>query len=143
MIYLDSCALVKLIREEAESAGLQRWLDDHVDELHVTSGIARAEVVRAVRRNNSADDGTPIDPEALQRELAAAIEVLDAVAQIAVDDDILDRTGSVAAPTVRTLDAIHLVSATELDPSHTDFVTYDARLARAAADAGLRIAAPG
>src|SRR5688572_724733 len=49
MIYLDSCALVKLIREESESLALQAWLDERADEVMITSELARAEVLRAVR----------------------------------------------------------------------------------------------
>lgn len=51
--------------------------------------------------------------------------MLAAVAQVAVDSDILDRTGALTAPMIRTLDAIPLVSATEWDPSDVELVTYD------------------
>lgn len=46
------------------------------------------------------------------------------------------------APMMRTLDAIHLVSAAEWDPSDVELVTYDRRLAAAATDAGIAVVAP-
>ncbi|MGH4013611.1 MAG: type II toxin-antitoxin system VapC family toxin [Pseudonocardiaceae bacterium] len=143
MIYLDSCALVKLVRAEDGSSALQEWLDERADELIVTSELSRAEVLRTVRRNNHRDTGELIDPAAVAEELSEAAEVLTAVAQIAVDSDILDRAGAVTAPMIRTLDAIHLVSAAHWDPSDVELVTYDHRLAAAAADAGMTVVAPG
>lgn len=50
MIYLDSLALMKLIREEAETAALQEWLSDHPEEPVVTSELGRVEILRAARR---------------------------------------------------------------------------------------------
>jgi hypothetical protein len=43
---------------------------------------------------------------------------------------------------IRTLDAIPLVSAAEWDPSDVELVTYDRRLAAAAADAGMTVLTP-
>ncbi len=68
--------------------------------------------------------------------------MLAAVAQVAVDRDVLDRVGELSSPMTRTLDAIHLVSAAEWDPPDVQFVTYDLRLATAARDAGMDVAAP-
>ena len=142
MIYLASCALVKLVRTEDGSSALQEWLDERSDELAVTSALSRAEVLRTIRRNNHRETGELIDPAALAQELAEAAEVLAAVAQVAVDSDILDRAGALTAPLIRTLDAIHLVSAAEWDPSDVELVTYDRRLAAAATDAGMTVVAP-
>ena len=142
MIYLDSWALVKLVRTEDGSGALQEWLDERRDQLAVTSALSRAEVLRTIRRNNHRENGELIDPTALADELAEAAEVLAAVAQVAVDSDILDRAGALTAPMIRTLDAIHLVSAAEWDPSDVELVTYDRRLAAAAADAGMTVIAP-
>ncbi len=44
---------------------------------------------------------------------------------------------------LRTLDAIHLASALDMGADLEAFVTYDARLAAAARDAGLTVVSPG
>lgn len=142
MIYLDSSALVKLVRAEDASEALQSWIDQRADTLLVTSALARAEVLRAVRRNNHTDTGALIDPEAFEAELTQAAEVLDAIAQIAIDDTILHWAGVFPAPMIRTLDAIHLASAAEFDPCAMTFVTYDHRLAAEAQGAGIAVIAP-
>lgn len=142
MIYLDSCALVKLIRDEDESAALRAWLDEQGDELLVTSELAEAEVVRAIRRAGHSNQGTVADPAMLARQLEAATDVLADVDQLLLDRTILLMAGRLEAPMVRTLDAIHLVSALEVNINETRFVTYDRRLAAAAQDAGLTVIAP-
>ncbi|MDQ3760792.1 MAG: type II toxin-antitoxin system VapC family toxin [Actinomycetota bacterium] len=142
MIYLDSSALVKLVRTEDCSDALQAWIDQRADALLVTSALARAEVLRAVRRNNHTDSGALIDPVAFDAELVGATEVLGSIAQIAIDDAILDRAGGLASPMIRALDAIHLASATELEPAELIFVTYDHRLAAEAEGIGLTVIAP-
>jgi predicted nucleic acid-binding protein len=45
-------------------------------------------------------------------------------------------------PELRSLDAIHLASAAILGPSVRQIVTYDGRMADAAAAAGWTVAAP-
>lgn len=142
MIYLDSSAIVKLVRAEDSSEALQSWIDERADSLLVTSALARAEVLRAVRRNNHTDSGALIDPAAFTAELAVATEVLDSIAQTVIDDPILDRAGNFASSTIRTLDAIHLASAAEFDLAELAFVTYDHRLAAAAQDIGIAVVAP-
>ncbi len=142
MIYLDSCALVKLIRDEDETVALQSWLDDRADDVVVTSELALAEVIRVVRRNNHTDQGELIDADELAADLDEAAAVLAATAQVAVDREILERAGALDAPMIRTLDAIHLASALALAPAVTEFVTYDRRSAEIARAAGLVVVGP-
>ncbi len=142
MIYLDSCALVKLIRDEDETVALQSWLDDRADDVVVTSELALAEVIRVVRRNNHTDQGELIDADELAADLDEAAAVLAATAQVAVDREILERAGALDAPMIRTLDAIHLASALALAPAVTEFVTYDRRSAEIARAAGLVLVGP-
>jgi uncharacterized protein len=142
VIYLDSSALVKLVRLEGGSGALQEWLDERADELQVTSELARTEVVRAIHRAAHTDRGELIDGAALTEQLGEAADVLAAVAQIAIDQDVLDRAGELSSPMTRTLDAIHLVSAAGWDSPDVQFVTYDQRLATEARDAGMIVAAP-
>ncbi len=50
MIYLDSAALIKLIRVEEESAALIAWLNERASEPLVASALVEVEVPRALRR---------------------------------------------------------------------------------------------
>lgn len=148
MIYLDSSALVELVREERETAALLAWLDDRVGEPHATSQLARTEVARALRRaahdERAADERAGRDPEHVLAELLAeGEEVVAAVGQVPLLPDVLDDAGSLAAPAFRTLDAIHVASARTLRPAAVEVVTYDARLAAVARDDGFAVAAPG
>lgn len=141
---MDSCALVKLVRAEAESAALQAWLDGRPDEPVATSELAEAEVLRAVRRSNHTSRGVPGDAAQFARELAEAADVLARVGQVPLDRDLVRRAGAIEAPMLRTLDAIHLVSALDVLAGFAQrhFVTYDNRLAEAARAAGLNVVAP-
>jgi predicted nucleic acid-binding protein len=142
VIYIDSCALVKLVREEDESAALQAWLDERADEVVVTSELARAEVPRAVRRSNHDERGELVDTDRFNAELDEAAALLDAVTLFVVDRDVLDRAGALDAPMVRTLDAIHLATAVDLKAAIIEFVTYDQRLAKLAEIAGFEVVSP-
>ena len=142
MIYLDSDALVKLVREEAGSESLFQWLDERSDEPLVTSALARTEVVRAIRRGNHSERGVLVDPTVMAEELDAAVEVLDAVAMVPLDSALLDRAGELEQPMLRSLDAIHIVSALGLGVGGLAFVTYDRRLGSVAGEHGLDVVAP-
>jgi hypothetical protein len=54
MIYLDTAALVKLVRREMASDALVDWIGDHPDELLVSSTLAEVELPRALRRTEPA-----------------------------------------------------------------------------------------
>jgi len=129
MIYLDSCAIVKLVVAESESAALREFLAGRPDELPVTSALARVEVVRAMRNLG----GAAAD---------AAVAVLAQIDQMPLVDPLLDDAAGAGDGVLRSLDAIHLASATALEDGLTAFVTYDKRLAAAAADVGLPVHAP-
>lgn len=142
MIYLDSSALIKLVRTEDSSDALQSWIDQRAEELLVTSALTRTEVPRAIRRNNHTDSGALIDQQALEAELTQAASILASIAHIAIDGAILDRAGDLTSPMIRSLDAIHLASAAEFDTSELEFVTYDHRLAAQAEGLGIAVIAP-
>ena len=112
-VYLDASALVKLVVPEPESpalrAELARW------DRRVSSALVRAELIRAAARVGAA-----------ARRLAE--RVLTTLDLVAVDDAILDAAGRVRPADLRTVDAVHLVSAQALGPALGGFVAYDARL---------------
>jgi len=125
--YVDSSALVKLAVREAESAALRRCLRRRRP--LVSSALARTEVVRAL---------LPFGSEAVRR----GKEVLARVDLLRVNDRVLDAAGLLAPADLRSLDAIHLASAEQLGTDLGNFVTYDERLATAAAGRGLRVIQP-
>jgi PIN domain. len=134
VFYADASALVKLVREEAESEALRTYLDGA--DL-VSSELVLTEIPRAVRRAAAHDPALPLD-----LLLERAGELVDAVALRPLDQALLAGAGALAEPALRALDAIHVASAVDLDPIEA-FVTYDERQAAAARLAGLRTMAPG
>lgn len=134
LFYADASALVKLVREEPESAALRAYLDDGDA---VSCDLVLTEVPRAVRRAAASDPSMPLD--AL---LERASRVLDALALVPVDRALLTAAGAISEPVLRTLDAIHVVAAAAVAPIDA-FVSYDERQSAVARLAGLRTAAPG
>lgn len=129
LAYLDASAIVKLVAVEPETAALERDLA-HRSGL-VTSRLSLTEVMRAAGR--SANRRVPQQAE----------DVLESFVLLEVTPSILDRAGRLQPFTLRTLDAIHLATSAALNIAGLDFITYDARLAQAAAIHGLRVIQPG
>jgi predicted nucleic acid-binding protein len=133
VIYFDSNALIKLIREEDETPQLLTWLSLQPDSEFVSSALVEVEVPRALRRNQ---------PEAL----GAVREKLRLVSRMDMDAPVRAIAAAYTDPYLRSLDAIHLATAENLVASGkkiTAFVTYDKRLAAAAVEVGLTVVAPG
>lgn len=130
MIYLDSSALMKLIRQEEESAALGAWLAGHNEEPVVSSELGRVEVLRAARRVG----------DLVVAEARAVVDELDLVP---LDRAVQDVACDIGDPLLRSLDALHLASALLLGNELTTFISYDHRLTDAARAAGLVVATPG
>ncbi|MEV8106231.1 type II toxin-antitoxin system VapC family toxin [Streptomyces sp. NPDC088135] len=143
MIYLDSCALVKLIVREKETDALVAFLEARPEQRHVTSELAITEVARVIRRGRCGPQGQALlDEPTFARLLEAAEKRLDATDQLAVDTTVLKTAGALEEFNIRSLDAIHLASALVLGPSLTSFVTYDDRLRQHAENRGLQATSP-
>lgn len=125
--YLDSSALVKLAVLEPESVALRRWLRGRGP--HVTSALARTEVARAL---------LPLGPHFVRR----GADVLRRMEVVRINDRVLADAGRLLPADLRSLDAIHLASAQLFGMSLGRLVTYDERMAEAAAAAGLTVVAP-
>ena len=128
LAYLDSSAIVKLVVGERESEALTSALKDWPR--RVSSVIAEVEVPRASQRV----EGEP----ALQR----AERVLDRLALIELDTEIRRLAVLVEPPTLSSFDAVHLATALSVRDEIGVFLTYDRRLADAAATAGLPVLSP-
>jgi predicted nucleic acid-binding protein len=127
--YLDASAIVKLVVAETETDALERDLARRPG--LVTSRLGAAELLRAAGRVST------------RRVLQQVEDVLESFVLMEVTPAILDRAGRVRPWTLRTLDAIHLSTAAGLDLAGLEFITYDARLADAASQHGLRVKQPG
>jgi predicted nucleic acid-binding protein len=133
LFYADASALVKLVRTEPESSALRTFLGD-ADV--IASELVLTEIPRAIRRAAATDPALPRD-----RLLAQAGELLDAIALLALDRELLIAAGTPAEPALRALDAIHLATAISAAPLDA-FVTYDERQGAVARLLGLRTIAP-
>jgi len=125
--YVDSSAIVKTIVEEPESEPLAQFLRDF--EIHSSAELARAEVLRAVRR---------AQPSAVPR----AFEALERLVLITLSETLLDSAGLLDPPDLRTLDAVHLAAARTVAAQLGALVTYDERMAVSGAALGLPVVAP-
>jgi uncharacterized protein len=131
MLYLDTSALVKLVRREPESDTLADWLDAQTPAPWVSSILIEVELPRALRR---------IEP-ALLADVPA---IVARVARYEVDEVVRAAAAAYPDPTLRFLDAIHLATGDAVFGSQlTAFVCYDERLLAAATAVGLPTAAPG
>ncbi len=68
--------------------------------------------------------------------------VLDRVHLIRLDDSLLDTAAALDARVLRSLDAIHLAAAQRVAADLQALVTYDQRMAAAAAVLGFVVQAP-
>jgi predicted nucleic acid-binding protein len=127
LTYLDSSAIVKLAIREPESPALRRYLNRR--QPLVSSALARTEVTRALM---------PSGPEAVAR----GEEVLRRIQLLRINDRVLSEAGRLEPAELRSLDAIHLASASQLGTSVRQIVTYDDRMAEAAQTLGWSVIAP-
>ena len=132
MIYLDTSALVKLIRSETESDELGDWLDDHTEIPWITSSLTEVELPRAIR--SAAPEGLPAVPSVLAR--------LD---RFEIDSVIRATAAAYTQPSLRSLDAIHVATAQVAASAAplTALITYDTRLGETAKALGMTVVAPG
>lgn len=125
--YLDSSAIVKLVVAEAESAALRRHLRRRRP--LVSSALARTEVMRALLAEG--DEGQ-----------ARGRTVLSSLDLIRISNRVLNDAAKLLPPEIRSLDAIHLATAQQLNSALGEIVSYDDRLLRAADLLGMRTARP-
>jgi predicted nucleic acid-binding protein len=133
VLYVDTSALVKLVVTEAESAALERDLDRWPD--LATSEITAIELTRAVMRVRSDESAEVADDRTV-------LEVLAALSEVPLTDDVRAIASTLRPATLRTLDAIHLASALTLGDDLAGVLTYDTRMQEAATASQLLVVAP-
>jgi predicted nucleic acid-binding protein len=134
VIYLDTCAAMKLARHEECSDEFFDWLQERPEEQLVSSVLIEVELHRALRR---------IDPNALPRVPG----ILSNLNLIEITAPIRAAASAFPDPLLRSLDAVHLATAQAVVASTglhlTALATYDKRLITAARASGLAVAHPG
>ena len=129
LYYADTSAVIKLLVEESHSKAFAAFYDAHADAEWVSSALLRIELTRAVTR-------------AMPALLPDARDLLLAFSFVAIDDDIVETAMNEPDRGLRSRDAIHLATARVLGEDLDAIVSYDDRLLKAAADAGLATASP-
>ncbi|THV39783.1 type II toxin-antitoxin system VapC family toxin [Glycomyces buryatensis] len=131
--YIDTSAAVKLFRTEPHSDPFDRWLDEHAESRPITSDLTRTELRRALHAAGSDE-----------RTWRSAESWIDHTALIRLTPDLCNAAGRLGTgTTLRSLDAIHVAAALQLQAFLDAFVTYDKRLADTAAACDLPVACPG
>jgi hypothetical protein len=129
LYYADTSAVIKLLVEESHSRAFAAFYDGHTDAEWVSSALLRIELTRVVTR-------------AMPALLPDARDLLSAFSCIAIDNDVVEGAMNEPDRGLRSLDAIHLATARILSGDLSAIVSYDDRLLKAAADAGLSTESP-
>ncbi|WP_415950250.1 type II toxin-antitoxin system VapC family toxin [Streptomyces sp. KLOTTS4A1] len=133
MIYLDSCALLKFIKPEAETVALRAWRAalPGGTEL-ITSDLARLEITRTLHRAG-------VDAQRVPYYVSQAVRGLYLMD---LTSTVLSRAMAYQTRRLGALDSIHLASAEPFRVELSGFLTYDKELAAAATDLGLPVITP-
>ena len=119
-----------LVTREAETDRLRAYLAARANAIRFASALAHAELLRAAHQIGD-------EAVATAREVLARIELVD------VSRELLEHAGTLAAGhRLRTLDALHVATATVAGDRLEALVTYDPRMAEAAAALGLPVERP-
>jgi len=125
--YIDSSAIIKLIRPEPESKSLLQKLPAQL----TTSQLSRVEVIRTINLHH------PI-------LLEAAYDVLVDIPMLPIDYAVL--SGAENLPTfikLRALDSIHMASAFSMKSDIEGIISYDKEMLSAGVALGFKTLSPG
>lgn len=125
--YLDTSALIKLVRSEPESPALRAAIFSTGS--LVSSALLAVEGRRAAARYGSLAE-------------ARTRSALGTVTLLPLDGSTLDSAASLEPPALRSLDALHLATAVGLGAALGCVYCYDRRLGEAAAAHGLEVRQP-
>jgi len=133
LVYLDSSAAVKLILREDDSNPLQRFIQGENPWQQalrlVGSDLVRVETLRACARSHP-------------QGAAKASELMRAISLVRISPAHIALGATHPPPELRTLDALHLVTALTLTPELVGMLTYDQRLGASASAAGIKTFSP-
>jgi predicted nucleic acid-binding protein len=133
VIYLDSGALLKFIKPEAESVALRAWRAALPSETElVTSELAGLEITRTLLRAGVNHQQVPY----------FAAQAVRGVYLADLTSTVLGRAMAYRTAKLGSLDAIHLASAEPFRSELSEFVTYDKELSTAAEELGFPVLSP-
>jgi uncharacterized protein len=133
LIYLDSCALIKFIKQEPETDALRAWRQAlPADTELLTSELSQLEITRTLLRAGVDHRRVPF----FTGQALRGIYVIDLTSMV------LARAMSYRLSRLGSVDSIHLASADPFRADLSDFITYDHELARAASDLGFPVSSP-
>jgi predicted nucleic acid-binding protein len=125
--YIDSSAIIKLIKPELETKTLLQQLPRSI----TTSQISRVEVIRTINLN-------------FAELLEDAYDILVDIPMVAVDHSVLLAAENL--PTfikLRALDSIHIATAFSMKSEIEGVITYDKEMVKAASALGFKTMSPG
>jgi predicted nucleic acid-binding protein len=127
MWYIDSSAILKLIKPEKESAALIKRLPS----LLISSRISRVEVARTI---------ISYEPDLLD----VTYDVLADIQMIPVEDAIVTIAENLPQfIDLRSLDSLHMASALAIKNVLKGIITYDKEMVIAAESLGFKTLSPG
>lgn len=127
MWYIDSSAIIKLIKPEKESAALIKKLPNGL----ITSRISRVEVARTITR---------FEPDLLDE----TYDILADIQMVPVEDSIITIAENLPQYiALRALDSLQIASALAIKNVIKGIITYDKEMAKAAKTLGFTILSPG
>ena len=129
LLYLDSSAIVKLVVRESETGALFAFLEEWPE--RISSALAQVEVLRALRRAG-----------VTAADYRRGEQVLERLGLVRLDPEVLAVAAALDPPDLRSLAAIHLATALSLGNDLGGLVSYDRRLAEAAARAQVNVWTP-
>ena len=127
MWYIDSSAIIKLIKPEKESAALIKKLPSAL----IASRISRVEVTRTIIR---------YEPDLLD----ATYDVLADIQMVPVEDAIITIAENLPQfIDLRSMDSLHIASALAIQNVLKGIITYDKAMVIAANALGFKTLSPG
>ena len=127
MWYIDSSAIIKLIKPEKESAALIKKLPRTL----IASRISRVEVTRTIIR---------YEPDLLDE----TYDVFAAIQMVPVEDAIITIAENLPQfIDLRSLDSLHIASALAIKNVLKGIITYDKEMVIAAEALGFKTLSPG
>jgi predicted nucleic acid-binding protein len=128
LLYVESSAILKLFKLEAETSAVSDFLAQ-VEGPLLTSELSQLEVIGNLQKFG------------IETNLARSL--FRTMLLIPVESHIIQSASDAMLLGVGALDSIHLATARALSEDLEGFVTYDLRLAGAVSSAGIPVISPG